>query len=253
MSTNLPLHFRYDFAAELALPPAPSIPKNSQPIDPAKNGDHTRTLVGFLPCNIMENFDKVQIRFLPPQGARKKWRTPEEVANAQSKTSSTSWACMGHYVGDASQPLHVTVHHHGWVGENPQGYSTDTKIHGRVDGYFRDLDAAGFNELKARIHPAQLPAAELNVTNGDTFSQIVTYILGVQKEVVPLYDLDKAGKLFGDGATGTEGKEFLSKQLVIGGQMLGDLWYSAWQSAPEDTFLESSLARRKSAPGDNSK
>ncbi len=246
--TNL-THFRYDFAAQLAVARALH-PEKFAPIDPERNGDHTRTLVGFLPWAIMENYDKLKSGFSYLK-ALQKGGTPEEIANAEANVIYIM-GVMGHYVGDAAQPLHTTIHHHGWVGENPQNYSRDTKIHGRVDGYFRDLNAAGFNELKDRIHPAELPATELGVT-GDTFSQIVTYIVNVQKEVVPLYELDKAGKLFGGGAAGAEGKAFLSKQLVLGGQMLGDIWYAAWQSAPEDTYLEGSLARRKLVPGDNSK
>jgi hypothetical protein len=29
--------------------------------------------------------------------------------------------------------------------------------------------------------------------------------------------------------------------------MLGDIWYSAWQQTPPDTFLKSQLTRRKHA------
>ena len=33
--------------------------------------------------------------------------------------------------------------------------------------------------------------------------------------------------------------------LLKSGQLLGDLWYSAWQEAPPDTFLKTQLAKRK--------
>jgi hypothetical protein len=250
IDVNKLTHFRYDFAAELAVARAMH-PDKFPPIDPERNSDHTRQLVGFLPWAIMENFDKLKSGFSYLK-AFEKGGTPEEIKNAQENIIYIM-GVMGHYVGDAAQPLHTTMHHHGWVGENPQHYSTDTKIHGRVDGYFRELNSAGFNDLKARIHTAELPATELNLTTGDTFKQIITYIVNVNKEVVPLYELDKAGKLFGGGEAGAEGKAFLDKQLVLGGQMLGDFWYAAWQSAPEDTYLESSLARRKLPPGDSSK
>ena len=36
---------------------------------------------------------------------------------------------LGHYVGDGSQPLHVTVKYNGWVGPNPNGYTTEHQIH----------------------------------------------------------------------------------------------------------------------------
>jgi hypothetical protein len=37
----------------------------------------------------------------------------------------------------------------------------------------------------------------------------------------------------------------MTRQLVAGGQMLGDLWLTAWQHAPPDVFLQGALARRK--------
>jgi hypothetical protein len=31
---------------------------------------------------------------------------------------------LGHYVADAANPLHTTIHYNGWIGNNSQGYST---------------------------------------------------------------------------------------------------------------------------------
>ena len=171
--------------------------------------------------------------------------TPSDLANAQADIIYTM-GVMGHYVGDGAQPLHVTKHHHGWVGENPQGYATRKTIHSEVDGFFRGLDTAGVNSLAQQIHPAKLPAAELGIRySGDPFNAIMAYLFETEKNVVPLYELDKAGKLFAPGEAGLEGKAFLSKRVIAGGQMLGDFWFSAWQSAPEDTYLEGTLAKRK--------
>jgi hypothetical protein len=42
-----------------------------------------------------------------------------------------------HYVGDASQPLHVTVHFNGWGNfPNPKGYTDSKKIHAYFEGEF---------------------------------------------------------------------------------------------------------------------
>jgi hypothetical protein len=49
------------------------------------------------------------------------------------------------------------------------------------------------------------------------------------------------------GEEGSKGRAFITQQLLAGGQFLGDLWISAWQSAPTDTYLKSQLARRKLA------
>jgi hypothetical protein len=41
-----------------------------------------------------------------------------------------------------------------------------------------------------------------------------------------------------------EGRTLIEGQVLKAGQFLGDLWFSAWIQAPNDTFLQSSLARR---------
>jgi hypothetical protein len=47
-------------------------------------------------------------------------------------------AWMGHYIGDGSQPLHDTMHHDGWHGLNPNGYTRDPKVHGRFESQYVD-------------------------------------------------------------------------------------------------------------------
>jgi hypothetical protein len=43
---------------------------------------------------------------------------------------------LGHYVTDGSNPHHTTTHHKGWVGDNPNGYTTDNRFHGRFESVF---------------------------------------------------------------------------------------------------------------------
>ncbi len=224
--------FRYDFTAQLALARA-AHPDKFPPIDPARNDDHTRELVGFLPWAIMENFDKLKSEFSYLKAFQEGGGTPEEIANAQQDILYTM-GVMGHYVGDASQPLHTTVHHHGWVGENPHGYTTESRFHGWIDGgYFQKIGGIDMKEVQPFIHPAQLlSVAYRDEKSGDAFAIINDYIFEQFKFVEPLYQLDKAGKLSGDGETGREGRTFLYGQLAKGGQMLGNLWYTAGSRRP---------------------
>jgi hypothetical protein len=55
--------------------------------------------------------------------------------------------------------------------------------------------------------------------------------------------------LSGDGELGREGLGLLTEQLLKAGQFLGDIWYTAWEDAPPDTFLKNQLARRKASNG----
>jgi hypothetical protein len=64
---------------------------------------------------------------------------------------------MGHLIGDASQPLHTTIHHHGWVGDNPHNYTTSRGFHSWIDGgFFNKTGGANLAALKSKLRPAQL-------------------------------------------------------------------------------------------------
>ena len=242
--------FRYDFVAQLALRRA-AHPSNFPPIDPFRDRDHTRQLIGFLPWAINENFDKLKSQFSYLKTFEEDGGTPEEIANAQANIIYIM-GVMGHYVGDAAQPLHTTKHHHGWVGPNPDHYATEGGIHAWIDGgYFRKIGGVKVEEMQQFIHPAKLASLAYPGTNA--FASVLNYILEQQKLVEPLYQLEKSGKLSGDGDKGLEGKTFLVGQLVKGGQMLGDLWFTAWQQAPKDNYLSGVLARRKMAGGGGGK
>jgi hypothetical protein len=62
--------------------------------------------------------------------------------------------------------------------------------------------------------------------------------------VEKVYRLDRDHKIDGEEGAAPEGRAFLEGQLLKGGQLLGDLWYAAWQQAPEDSFLKGQLNRR---------
>jgi len=237
--------FRYDFVAQLALA-RKAHPEKFPQIDPGKNEDHTRELVGFLPWAITESYGKLKSSFSYLKAFEEGDGTSEEISNAQQDILYVM-GVMGHYVGDASQPLHTTVHHHGWVGDNPHHYTTKQSFHSWIDGgYFAKIGGANLKELTNKLRPAQLVAL-----NGQTakpeemFQATMIFIIEQHKLLEPLYQLDKDGKLSGEGENGLQGKPFLEGQLVKSGQMLGDIWFSAWQQAPPDAYLKTQLAKRK--------
>ncbi len=240
---TLPM-FRFDFAAKLALARA-AHPDKFPPIDEARNLDHTRELVGFLPWAIVEYSGKLKSGFSYLKAYEQNGGTPEEIANAQANIVYIM-GVMGHYVGDAAQPLHTTIYHHGWLGENPHGYATNYSIHSWIDGgYFHKIGGVKLDGLAGRIRPAQTVGS---ATQAEAlFKEVVAYIEAQHQQVEPLYQLYKDGKLSGNGETGVQGRAFLEGQLVRAGQMAGDIWYSAWQQAPEDRYLKTTLAARKAA------
>ena len=175
--------------------------------------------------------------------------TAEEITNAQQNVIYLM-GLMGHFVGDATQPLHTTKHHHGWVGKNPFGYTTNYTFHAWIDGgYLRKL-ALTPDALRQKLRSARLLFSDEKSLQTNVFTMLMTYVIEQQRLVEPLYQLDKAGKLSGRGEVSTEGYNFITGQMVKGAQMLGDLWLSAWQGAPTDKYLMEQLAKRNAAvPG----
>ncbi len=233
---------RYDFVAAIVKARA-AHPERFPAIDPAKDSDHTREINGFLPWAITENFEKLQSGFATLAALEKMGGTPEEITNAKQSIIYVM-GVMGHFVGDASQPLHTTMYHHGWTtNNNPNHYTTSFKFHQWIDGgFFSATGGIDVKKLSPRIQPAErMPAAA--EPNG-IFENAVSFLVTQNKLVEPLYILDRDGKLSNKENRGAEGRAFLEAQLVKSGQLLGNLWFTAWATAPKDTFLERELQRR---------
>ena len=240
---TLPM-MRYDFMADIAKARA-AHPEKFPPIDPDKDADHTRELDGFLPWAITENYEKLKSDFSSLKAFRQFGGTPEEIANAQADCIYVM-GVMGHYVGDGAQPLHTTVHFNGWVGDNPKGYTTRLTFHAWIDGgYFRATGGIKVDALVGKIQPAA-HIAGADQPDG-MFRAAVSYLVEQNKFVEPLYEMEKNGQLTGEAGKGMDGRPFLDGQLVKAGQMLGNIWLTAWLEAPEDTYLEKQLQQRASA------
>jgi hypothetical protein len=232
---------RYDFVADI-VKAREAHPERFPAIDLNRDSDHTRELSGFLPWAITENYEKLQSGFSTLAALEKSGGTKEEIANAQQDIVYVM-GVMGHFVGDASQPLHTTMYHHGWTtNDNPNHYTTSPGFHSWIDGgFFKKTGGIDVKKLTAKIHTAEKISAASD-PNG-IFKTSVDFVVEGNKLVEPLYKLDKEGKLNAQGDS-SEGRAFLEAQLVKSGQLLGELWYTAWATAPEDTFLERELQQR---------
>jgi len=125
---------------------------------------------------------------------------------------------LGHYVGDASQPLHTTIQYNGWVGPNPNGYTTEHKIHWQFEGPFVD----------ANLHEPEVRAkmTETKAIDGDMFGAYVAYLRQTKTYVERVYQLEKVGGFVGAGTP--ESREFTAERLAAGASMLRDMIYTAW-------------------------
>jgi hypothetical protein len=126
---------------------------------------------------------------------------------------------LGHYVGDGSQPLHVTVQYNGWTGPNPNGYTTSHQIHHQFEGPF----------VAANIHPPDVqakmtpPKQSFRATcSTPTLPICATRPLTSRRSIS---SIRPAGSC---GAGTQESRDFTAARLAAGASMLRDMIYTAW-------------------------
>jgi hypothetical protein len=130
---------------------------------------------------------------------------------------------LGHYVGDGSQPLHTSIQYNGWVGPNPNGYTTGHTIHWQFEGPF----------MGANVHEPEVRAKMTapKAIDGDLFDSYVAYLRHSATFVEKVYQLDKAGGFVGAGSAAS--REFTAERLAAGASMLRDMIYTAWIKSAE--------------------
>ena len=132
---------------------------------------------------------------------------------------------LAHYVGDGSQPLHVTVHYNGWgPGPNPENFTLE-RIHAAFEGPFV-RDHVTLDAVKAAMTPPE-------DCHCATMERTEAYLARTNAQVVPLYRLEKAGAF--QNAT-PEGVAFATHRVADGASELRDLITSAWNASASDTI-----------------
>ena len=126
---------------------------------------------------------------------------------------------LGHYVADGSQPLHTTLQYNGWTGPNPNGYTTEHKIHSQFESVY----------VAANIKPSDIAplvkAAEPKLLH-DEWADYMDYLRHSNSLVEKTYQLEKAGGFTEAGTP--EGRTFVEERLAAGAIELRDMIYTAW-------------------------
>jgi hypothetical protein len=207
--------FRYEFVAEFLKGRAAHADRFPA-IDPARDPDHSLGLPGFLPWAIAEYYAKLQTQFSYLK-TYERYGNPDEIADARANVVYVM-GVMGHFVGDGSQPLHTSIQYNGWVGPNPNGYTTAHQIHWQFEGPFVDANLRE-PEVRAKMTPPK-------AITGDMFDAYVAYLRHSKTYVEKVYQLEKAGGFTGAGSP--ESREFTAERLAAGASMLRDMIYTAW-------------------------
>ena len=175
---------------------------------------------GYVPYAIIENYGRLVNAF-------RFWRSAKTPNDRKSASANAIYVAgvMGHYVGDASQPMHSTIHHHGWAARvpNPQHFTTDTGIHSRYESAYVDA-AIDASSVRRNV---RVPQRLANV-----WDSIKQYLSQSFAEVVPLYELEKVGEVNPDRPR-ARGTDFIAAELSRAGTMLAALWYTAWLESAE--------------------
>ena len=188
---------------------------------------------GYLPYSIVEDYqqlakDFAYWRVLDAAAASRAWAAHKAWFQADKRRREAQILAdigeLSHFVGDGSQPLHVTAHFNGWGDfPNPNGYSA-AKLHSAFEGAMVRAGVTGA-AVAAKMPPPK-------ALDGPIEKQVADYLAATHAQVVPLYEMEKAGGM----ATGDpRGPAFATRQIAIGAAALRDLIAEAWKASIAET------------------
>jgi hypothetical protein len=195
-------------------------------------GKATQYSVGYLPLAIVDGWQQLVKDFAY-------WRAASVGARTAADATDRAWfdadrvrrerltirdlGVWSHYVGDASQPLHVSIHFDGWGPfDNPRGFSTRRGLHAQFEGAF----------VRANIQRDQVKAvtAPYLACSCSIQDRARALIQASHAAVTPLYELDLKGA-FADG--NAAGIAFVTGRLASSASVLRDMVVDAWHAGAD--------------------
>lgn len=169
---------------------------------------------GLLPYQILEMTQRLRSGFR----LWRKAKTPQARAWIEARIINDA-GILGHYVADGSNPHHTSEHHNGWVGDNPNGYTTDSTFHSRFEGaYVR-------THIRLPEITAQMKLA--TVVRAPVRDSVMSYLNRSHDQLERLYQIDARAR-FDSMTSSPENRQFAVERLAAGAEMLRDLWWTAW-------------------------
>jgi hypothetical protein len=188
--------------------------------DPARAALTNVHYTGALPYAATEGYERLKVAF----------RTWRELRSQQQDTTFIEqdaafylgW--MSHYIADGAQPIHTSIHHDGWVGDNPKGFTRDGGIHWLFENTFVDLIGLSETDIQSRI-----PAAPTRIA--DPFDAVLAHLDRSHTRVEQVYELEKRGA-YAD-RNSREGRELVYACISDAATLLRDLVYTAWVTSAD--------------------
>lgn len=221
-----------DEAKAMGGPPLSALPANREDYETAlRAAGTTSSKAGWLPYSLMGGYQQLVADFGFWRALRVGERRGKTVADrawfARDRKLREAlilrdlgyWA---HFVGDGSQPLHVSIHFNGWGDfPNPRGY-TRARIHAPFEGEF----------VRANVTEADIRGAmRAPRLCGETIQVCTRVYLGETLATVePLYQLwGQDGFKDGD----PRARAFAAERLGAGAAELRDLVVMAWRASAD--------------------
>ncbi|WAC49399.1 hypothetical protein OVA03_05680 [Asticcacaulis sp. SL142] len=128
---------------------------------------------------------------------------------------------LSHYIGDATNPMHLSIHYNGWDKDapNPQGFTTEP-VHSPLEGDFIDKHITA-DLVRAHMPAVEVCASKIEVCLRERMKRNF-------KQLVPMYQLEKEGE-FDKGTP--KAVDFMSSLIGIGAADLRDIVINAWQDS----------------------
>lgn len=196
-------------------------PERAPEYDASRDPARTKEWPGFLVHAIAEQYAALQSSFNTVRILEEIDEPRRAAQLAQARENAIyHMGILSHFVGDAAQPLHTTVHFNGWTGENPDGFTTSNKFHSYIDGGAIAHHGIRLADLAPRAK------FDVSISLRDPWADILAHVRRSHEQMRPLYALERDGKL-----DGPEGRVLLEARLLDGAQMLSALYWAAYRSA----------------------
>lgn len=182
---------------------------------------------GYLPYSILDGWEQLREDFAY-------WRVDKGAARAiDQQLILRDIGYWGHFVADACQPLHVTVHFNGWGKyPNPNGYTQSTKTHALFEGAFVNKYVTQARVAALMPKAVRLRGSGTLVPQRTVLHEVERYLAHSGSTVPTLYEIEKAGG-FASGSPAAV--QFTASRLAEGATEMRDLTVWAW----EDSLNES--------------
>ncbi len=181
--------------------------------------------VGFLPFRIVELYQRLVTGW-------RQWHAEEDPTRREwiAQRIVNDAGILGHYVTDASQPHHTTIHFNGWARgvPNPERFTSDPRFHARFEREFVEAHVT-YDDVARYLHPGPVPQAA-----GLVRDLVLGHILEAFEQVEMLYRLDREVGFDPDEPANAAAVEFAAARIASGANMLAVLWLSAWAESVDE-------------------